>query len=128
MYVFTSVRASCDTRSSFYEVFNKFEIRVFLDRSNTKAKEPCLSCYFIDSWRENGRIRHHHHHHVVPPARISLTLARNSSILFIASGRSSELHPVSSQSCCMWVRAGRLAFVRPYEGVHRRNMRGSIIV
>ena len=25
----------------------------------------------------------------------------------------------TSQSCCMYVRAGRPAFVRPYEGVHR---------
>ena len=35
------------------------------------------------------------------------------------SGRSSGLHPVSSQSCCMYVRAGRPAFARPYVGVHR---------
>ena len=44
---------------------------------------------------------HHHHHHVVPPARISLTISRHFSLSFIASGRSSELHPVSSHSCCM---------------------------
>ena len=43
----------------------------------------------------------HHHHHVVPPARISLTLSRHFSLSFIASGRSSGLHPVSSHSCCM---------------------------
>ena len=61
----------------------------------------------------------YHHHHVVLPARISLTLARHSSLSFIAPGRSSGLHPVSSQSCCMYVRAGRPAFARPYEGVHR---------
>ena len=60
------------------------------------------------------------YHHVVPPARISQNLSRHSSLSFIASGRSSGLHPVSSQSCCMYVRAGRPAFVRPYEGVHRR--------
>ena len=40
-------------------------------------------------------------HHVVPPAWISLTLSRHSSLTFIASGRSSGLHPVYSQSCCM---------------------------
>ena len=45
--------------------------------------------------------RYHHHHHVVPPARISLTLSRHFSLSFIASGRSSGLHPVSSHSCCM---------------------------
>ena len=59
------------------------------------------------------------HHHVVPRARISLTLSGHFSLSFIASGRSSGLHPVSSHSCCMHVRAGRPAFARPYEGVHR---------
>ena len=39
-----------------------------------------------------------YHHYVVLPARISLTLSRHSSLSFIASGRSSGLHPVSSQS------------------------------
>ena len=58
-------------------------------------------------------------HHVVPPARISLTLSRHFSLSFIVSGRSSGLHPVSSQSCCMYVRASRSAFVRPYVGIHR---------
>ena len=59
----------------------------------------------------------HHHHNVVPPARISLILSRYSSQLFIASGRSSGLHPISSQSCCMHVRADCPVFVWPYEGV-----------
>ena len=59
---------------------------------------------------------HHHHHHVVPLARISLTLSRHFSLSFIASGRSSGLHPVSSHSCCMYVRAGRPAFTWPYVG------------
>ena len=62
---------------------------------------------------------YHHYHHVVPQARISLTLSRHFSLSFIASGRSSGLHPVSSHSCCMYVRAGRPAFTRPYVGVHR---------
>ena len=62
---------------------------------------------------------HHHHHHVVPLARISLTLSRHFSLSFIASGRSSGLHPVSSYSCWMYVRAGRPAFARPYAGFHR---------
>ena len=55
----------------------------------------------------------------MPLARISLTSSRHFSQSFIASGRSSGLHPVSSYSCCMHVRAGRPAFARPYEGVHR---------
>ena len=62
---------------------------------------------------------YHHHHHVVPLARISLTLSRHFSLSFIASGRSPGLHPVSSHSCCMYVRAGRPAFDRLYLGVHR---------
>ena len=62
---------------------------------------------------------HHHHHHVVLPAQISLTLSRHFSLLFIASGRSLGQHPVSSQCCCMYVRAGRSAFARSYVGVHR---------
>ena len=60
-----------------------------------------------------------HHHHVVLVARISLTLSRHFSLSFIASGRSSGLHPVSSNSCCMYVRTGRPAFARSYVGVHR---------
>ena len=61
---------------------------------------------------------HHHHHHVMPLARISLTLPRYFSLSFIASGRSSGLHPVFSHSCCMYVRDGRSAFARPNAGVH----------
>ena len=61
---------------------------------------------------------HHHHHDVVLSARISLTLSHHSSLSFIASDRSSWLHPVFSQKCCMYVRAGRPAFDRPYVGVH----------
>ena len=62
---------------------------------------------------------YHHRHHVVLQARISLTLSRHFSLSFIASGRSSGLHSVSSQSCWMYVRAGRPAFARPYVGVHK---------
>ena len=47
-----------------------------------------------------------HHHHVMLVARISLTLSRHFSLSFITSGRSSGLHPVSSHSCWMYVRAG----------------------
>ena len=64
-------------------------------------------------------IHNHHYHRVVPLARISLTLSRHVSLSSIASGRSSGLHPISLHSCCMYVRAGRPAFARPYVGVHR---------
>ena len=62
---------------------------------------------------------HHHHHHVALSAWIFLTLARHPSLSSIAFSRSSELHPVSAQSCCIYIRAGRPAFARPCEGVHR---------
>ena len=62
---------------------------------------------------------HHHHHHAMLVARISLTLSRHSSLSFIALGRSSGQHPVSSHSCWMYVRAGRPAFARPCVGVHK---------
>ena len=61
---------------------------------------------------------YHHHHHVLV-ARISLTLSHHFSLSFIASGRSSRLHPVSPHSCWMYIRAGRPAFARPYVGVHK---------
>ena len=62
---------------------------------------------------------HHHHHHVTLPAWIFLTLSSHPSQSSIAFGRSSSLHPVSAQSCYLYVWAGRPAFARPCEGVHR---------
>ena len=73
--------------------------------------KSCLYIYIVN--------HHHHYHHVVPLARISLIFSRHFSLLFIASSRSSELHPISSHSCCMYVQAGRPAFARPYVRVHR---------
>ena len=80
----------------------------------------CLFVYLlIHAHTQIYHHHHHHHHQVVPLARISLTLSRHLSLSFIASGRSSLLHPLSSHSCCMYVRAGGPAFARPYVGVHR---------
>ena len=62
---------------------------------------------------------HHHHHHIALVAWISLNLSRHSSLSFIAPGRSSGQHPVSSHSCWMYVRAGRPAFAQPCVGVHK---------
>ena len=56
---------------------------------------------FVQKKKTTYKRKNHHHHHVVPPARISLTISRHFSLSFIASGRSSGLHPVSSHSCCM---------------------------
>ena len=78
-----------------------------------------LSKEFCIFERTGQLIIGHHHYHVVPLARIYLTLSRHFSLSFIASGRSSGIHPVSSHSCCMYVRAGRPAFAWPYAGVYR---------
>ena len=56
---------------------------------------------------------------LVLPAWISLTLSCHLSLLSIASSRSSSLHPVSAQSCCIQVLADRPAFAHLCEGVHR---------
>ena len=60
-----------------------------------------------------------YHHHDVRLAQTSLTLSLHVSLSFIAFGRSSGLHPVSSHSCCMNVWVDRPAFDWPYAGVHR---------
>ena len=48
-----------------------------------------------------------------------LTLSRHSSLSFIALGRSSGQHPVSSHSCWIYVGAGRPVFARPCVGFHK---------
>ena len=70
-----------------------------------------LDCKYLISF--------HHHHHIALVAQISLTLSRHSSLSFIALGRSSGQHPVSSHSCWMYVRAGLPAFARPCVGIHK---------
>ena len=89
------------------------------DHHNQQQSRSCssdtTSCMYMDICVR----MYHHHHHVVQLARISLTLSRHFSLSFIASGRSSGLHPVSSHSCWMYVRAGRPPFALPYVGVHR---------
>ena len=58
-------------------------------------------------------------------AGIHLTLSRHRSLSSIASGRSSGIHPVSAQSCCMLVLAGHPTFARPCEVVPRSAPLGS---
>ena len=108
-------------------------LRVAMNRSYQKQQSPSVFCIYVlcycCDWdrRDYATLNlrklichhHHHHHHVVPLARISLTLSRHFFRSFIASGRFSGLHPVSSHSCCMYFWAGRPAFARPYVGVHR---------
>ena len=76
-----------------------------------------FNCVYIQNEVTNHIF--HHHHHVAPSAWISLTLSCHPSLLYIASGRSSGLHPILALSCCMQVLAGHPAFPHPYEGVHR---------
>ena len=78
-----------------------------------------ISMFWLSYSRTFSRCIIHHHHHVMPLARISLTLSHHFSLSFIAAGRSSGLHPVSSHSCRMHVQAGRPAFAQPYVGIHR---------
>ena len=98
--------------------------KLVLKKDNSEFKPPPPPTRLKPAWHYRPLIvmsyhHHHHHHHVVPLARISRTLSRHFSLSFIASGRSSGLHPVSSHSCCMYVRAGRPNFAWPYAGVHR---------
>ena len=73
-----------------------------------------FTTYLTDHFSFISDSNTYYHHHVMPPAQISLTLYRHFSLSFIASGRSSGLHPVSSHSWCMYVRAGRPAFAQLY--------------
>ena len=100
----------------------------YLKQQNPPVSEFVYVLYYCCDWHYGMAIQqywycfyeiHHHHYHVVLPARISLTLSRLFSLSFIASGRSSGLHPVSSHSYCMYIRAGRPAFARPCAGIHR---------
>ena len=73
----------------------------------------CLSvfCVFLllDVWsvkwvnqkRFDVFYNHHHHHHIALSAWIFLTLSLQTSQSSIAFGRSSGLHPVLAQNCCM---------------------------
>ena len=89
----------------------KIEPRSPGKHSNHYANDP-VGCKFFET-------HSHHHHHIALVARISLTLSRHSSLSFIAQGRSSGQHPVSSHSCWMYVRAGRPAFARPCGGIYK---------
>ena len=109
--------------SSIYRVHTKSFISTSFKRRSGEIDEVRGCCKMIVNgkihWLSN-HLRHlHHHHDVGLVARISLTLSRHSSLSFIALGRSSGQHPVSSHSCWMYVRAGRPTFAHPYVGVHR---------
>ena len=105
--------------------------QVFLSNTNNFIKYRSFVCTQISGFKYSNLtlivLFQHHHHHDVRPVRISLTLSLHVSLSFIASGRSSGLHPVSSHSCCMYVQAGRPLFDRPYAGywgcrIHRLHL------
>ena len=87
-------------------------IYIYRERERKKWREYVCICRCIYVYISSS--------HLVPSARKLLTLSLHLSLSFIAFGRPSGLHPVSSQCCCMLVRTGCSAFVRPCEGVHRR--------
>ena len=87
--------------------WTKKSLRVF------RISRPYVLCIYVMN------VPCHHHHNIALVARISLTLSRHSSLSFIALGRSSGQHPVSSHSCWMYVRAGRPALARPCVGIYK---------
>ena len=139
-----SARAGYDTRSIFRRSLTGLNSEFSFSKTSclTKAEEPSLSYYLpiaggriigfipfprvlvlcemqLASYRIWTRVtvpisNDGNHYTTDTLARISLTL---SSLSFIASSRSSGLHPVSSHSWWIYVRAGRPAFRRPYVGV-----------
>ena len=90
-------------------------------KKDTKINQDIVAESLQSYMNENILSNNNHHHDIVPLARISLTLSRHFSLLYIAFGRSSGLHPVSSHSCCIYVQAGLPSFAWPYAesiGVH----------
>ena len=108
------------TKVQSYEInlFLNSHITLFLKTSCNSITRKIILQHQVGK-KVSSDDRRQHHHYVVLVARISLTLFRHFSLLFIAYGRSSGLHPLSSHSCYMYVRAACPAFARPYVGVHR---------
>ena len=77
---------------------NKMSL-ILNDDTKFKKLRPVETCDHTTSIEAKFQKQLHHHHHIALVARISLTLSRHSSLLFIALGRSSGQHPVSSHSC-----------------------------
>ena len=66
--------------------------QVLLLRKLCLIKEKDINAQLAKAWTANDRLS---------VIWISLTLSGHPSLLSIASGRSSAVHPVSAQSCCM---------------------------
>ena len=112
----TDVYALCLTE---YERSRPLRTRKYHHSRETRFSRWSITSKVSCFGKQKKSVNVYHHHHVMPPARISQTLSRHFSISFIAYGRSSGLHPVSSHSWCMYVRVGRPAFAWLYSGVHR---------
>ena len=54
----------------------------------------------------------YHDHHIMPPARISLIFTRHPGLSSITLRRSSRIYPLSAQSCCVYIVAGRPLLVQ----------------
>ena len=99
-------------------------VKISVDKTEREEQRKCLfqSCYELKSNKNrvfNWLTDSSSSSSCRAASTISLILSRHFSLSFITSGRSSGLHPGSSHSCCMYVRAGHPAFARPYAGVHR---------
>ena len=120
---FSRLYSNCCCSCSFEAEIIKFGQSSYKMYSNKKLNFQESTTILNACTKKSGNLLNaphdHHHHHVVLVAWISLTLSRHFSLSFIASGRSSGLHPGSSHSCWMYVRAGRPAFAQPYVGVHK---------
>ena len=100
--------------------WNTMKLFLFLNNFTNQSHSSYIGLAVSGSHLlKNVFISRYHHHLVVPLAWISLTLSRHFFLSFVASGRSSGLHSISSHSCWIYVRAGRPAFAQPYVGVHR---------
>ena len=105
----------------YMEVNKEINLTVWrkVEKTNNLKFDEFIKFWIIVFFTFSSYIYHHDHDHDMRLAWISLTLSLHVSLSFIAFGRSSGLHPISSHSCCMNVRAGRPAFDWPYAGVHR---------
>ena len=90
-----TIKQNCTVTIKSLFIFKSQKFVVFVFKTTFKRDKMNIMNIIYDN------IFNLHHHVVMPPVWISLTLSRHSSLSFIASGSSSGLHPVSSQSCCM---------------------------
>ena len=76
--------------------------RHLLKESYSSTEMQSVYSAVLADWASSeSRCYVYHHHHVVPSTWISRTLSRHPSLSSIASSRSSGLHPILAQSCCM---------------------------